>query len=145
MLSALSHLATAFGALAGSLRKRPGVTNVTVAVDIWQNSTYSNPTVEAYVDVELRCNRNVAWHINIRIEQTWIIDYYLGISHDEGELRIHTFEELTSDTLEGFVDALHEATSNLAATVPSFDLMALCEPETDFHHQKFVAMTINTI
>ncbi len=127
MLRILSQLATSLGGLVGFMRKRPEVSNVTIAIEPFQGLVDAHPTLHSYVDVELRGSKNVAWHLNVRAEQEWIVDYYIGVSSEYGEARLKSFEERTADSLESFVDVIQLATSELIASALSFDFSSLAE------------------
>jgi len=99
-------------AMAQRLRAQPEISSVERGIDfrVYQGL----PVMEVFVEAELRNNTNVGWWLELRwTEREWRIRYSVRAAHEQGEDAIQEFPDLVTNNLDGLIQKLNLALSNL--------------------------------
>ena len=115
VLSLLAKCTERLISLAEHLRARKEVRSVRRE---WNIRAYrTGPMLETYVEAELNDGRSIAWWLELTWDRRfWRIGYSVRISHDQGEDVLQGFPDLVTENLEGLVEKLELAVSNLVGS-----------------------------
>jgi hypothetical protein len=113
--------------LARTLRSHGEVIDATEAIEL--RNFQSGPTVEEYVDAELRNGFGICWWLEVNWnENQWVIESRVTVTKlkvDEGSSDLMIFPERRAETLDEFLRCLQEATNELIQSLDLIDLAGM--------------------
>lgn len=114
--------------MARDVRTRPEVARAVHGLT-FRDYRVSGPTLEGYVDAELRDGAAVAWLFDATQDgDRWVIGSSVvvgGERDDGGQVTVKHYPDKLADTVDDFIAQLRQTTTELAASVTSLDLTNL--------------------
>lgn len=107
--------------VAQSLRSHKDV--ITVYCDMELRAYESGPTLDTYVDVELRNGKAITWHLDVTWDESaWFIDTEVTLNVSQYQEPFLTFPDRKAVTFDEFINHFNSAVHELIESANHTDL-----------------------